>query len=120
MLEEFLVLLGIVMFMDVFVTFFTGKFHPKTGELIPTPWFPRWISGLLLQLALNPNLAEVSNIVYRIFQKMAQVGPVRTYRRCVAVAFPFVYLVAYLFMEYVWLPIVDYQNTLEIMSSPFS
>ena len=118
LLYEFLFILSVVMFMDVFVTFFSGEFCPITGELLPKPMFARW-TGLLLQLLINPRVANVSQATLQIFQKMIIIGPVRTYRWLITVAFPFSYYASALFITYVWLPYVEFENSSEIMESPF-
>ncbi|KAL3943742.1 MAG: hypothetical protein SGBAC_002165 [Bacillariaceae sp.] len=60
--SEVVVLVGVAYFMDVFVTFFTGEFHPVFGVLMPKPIFARWIlPGLVLQLAVNPYMKAVSH-----------------------------------------------------------
>ena len=115
--EKFLFSTGVVMFLDVFVTFFTGEFHQTTGQLIPKPWFPRWIApGLTLQLILNPNVSDVSDAVSRFIKHMSNIGPVRTYRLLIAAGIPLAYTLAYLFMDFIWLPMVDHQNTVKVIT----
>lgn len=66
-IHEFLVLVGIICFLDVFVTFFTGEIEPDTASLTPKPFFPRWIlPGLVLQLAVNPQMESTSVVVTKV------------------------------------------------------
>ena len=111
------------MFLDVFVTFFTGELDPVTGYLVPKPWFPRWVlPGLILQLAVNPSMSDVSTYVSKLMVEISIVGPLRTLRWLVTVAFPLFYTMGYFFTEYVWLPLVEYENTLvnELVSVSYS
>lgn len=91
-IDHFVVLVSIICFLDVFVTFFTGEIHPASGELVPKPFFARWISpGLLIQLMLNPAIDTVSDCVFDAVRRIYSVGPVRVWRWLVAVIFPIVY-----------------------------
>lgn len=111
---------GAVMFLDVFVTFFTGRFHGTTGELVPSPWFLRWIvPGLALQLALNPNLVEVSRALRRCLSIARAMGPYRAYRHVAAVGIPLAYGASCALVEWLWLPMVSYENSVGIIKSPF-
>jgi hypothetical protein len=112
-LAEFLILVSIVCFLDVFITFFTGELHSETGNLIPKPFFPRWIlPGLVLQLLVNPKMEAVSSWVSYLWrEKMVKLGPVRVLRWSEAVVFPVAYYSFHLFIEYVWIPLVHYENT---------
>jgi hypothetical protein len=66
-IHEFLILVGIVCFLDVFVTFFTGEIDQTTGCLSPKPFFARWFSpGLVLQLAVNPKMDSTSHVVVKV------------------------------------------------------
>lgn len=59
-----------VCFFDVLVTFFTGEFNEYTGILEPKPFFPRWIlPGLLLQLLVNPVMADVANVIKALLDR---------------------------------------------------
>ena len=121
--EEFMIWTGTIMFLDVFVTFFTGELDPVTGYLVPKPWFPRWVlPGLILQLAVNPSMSDVSTYVSKLMVEISIVGPLRTLRWLVTVAFPLLYTMGYFFTEYVWLPLVEYENTLvnELVSVSYS
>jgi hypothetical protein len=116
--DECLIFVSIICFLDVFVNFFIGEFHPENGILTPKPYFVRWIMpGLVLQLLVNPNIEAVSTFVEEAWQEMVKLGPVRVYRWNVAVVFPIVYLSWNLFMEWVWMPLVHCENTLRPIAS---
>jgi hypothetical protein len=67
MIHEFLVLMGVICFLDVFVTFFTGEIDVETGILAPQPFFARWfVPGLVLQLAVNPKVETASRVVTKV------------------------------------------------------
>jgi hypothetical protein len=67
LIHEFLVLIGVICFLDVFVTFFTGKIDVDTGILSPKPFFERWfIPGLIMQLAINPKVESASLVVMKV------------------------------------------------------
>jgi IQ calmodulin-binding motif len=92
-IDEFMVVVSIICFMDVFVTFFTGEIDPDTGELVPKGFVARWIiPGLLLQLLLNPAIGPVSTFVFANAKSMYFVGPVRVLRWCIAVFVPIAYM----------------------------
>ena len=66
LIYQFLVLVGIVCFLDVFVTFFTGELDAETGNLRPKPFLSRWIfPGIALQLLVNPQMETVSHYVWK-------------------------------------------------------
>jgi hypothetical protein len=93
-IEEFMVIVSIICFLDVYVTFFTGETDPETGELVPKSFFSRWvIPGLLLQLVLNPAIGPVATFLFSSLQKMYYLGPVRVLRWCIAVVVPIAYTV---------------------------
>jgi hypothetical protein len=97
--NEFVVLVGVAYFWDVFVTFFTGEFHPKNGVLIPKAFFQRWITpGLVIQLLVNPYMKTVSTWTFETVSKILEYGPVRVYRWNATVVFPLVYFVSHLFV----------------------
>lgn len=81
-LYEVLAMVDVIFFLDVFVVFFTGRFDPLTGELVPMPFFKRWIlPGVLMQLLLNPRMAEVSAAVQAFFWVcVTDVGPITMWR----------------------------------------
>jgi IQ calmodulin-binding motif len=92
LIDDFMIIMSIICFFDVFVTFFTGEVDKVTGELVPKPFFARWIMpGLLIQLLLNPAIDSVSDIVFYGLRNMYTIGPIRVWRWIVAVCLPIVY-----------------------------
>ena len=112
--EEFLLFVSAVCFLDVFVTFFTGELHPENGTLIPKPFFPRWIlPGLILQLLVNPNIATVSGHVWRAWNKLLMLGPARVFRWFSTVFFPIIYFGWKALIDSFWLPLVQRENMIK-------
>jgi hypothetical protein len=67
LIHEFLVVMGVICFLDVFVTFFTGEIAVDTGIFSPKPFFTRWfIPGLVMHLAINPKLESASQVVMKV------------------------------------------------------
>jgi hypothetical protein len=93
-IDEFMIVVSTICFLDVYVTFFTGEIDPKTGELVPKRFLARWIiPGLLMQLVLNPAIGSVSTLFLSSLQVVYSLGPVRVLRWCIAVLLPIVYMV---------------------------
>lgn len=109
---DFLVFVGVICFLDVFVTFFTGELHEKNGTLIPKPFFTRWLlPGMLLQLFVNPQMETVGKYVGSLLQEVNRIGQVRVWRWTVALFFPIgKYLYSYIATNF-WWPLVHKQNT---------
>eukprot|EP00581_Thalassiosira_minuscula_P012821 CAMPEP_0183716076 /NCGR_PEP_ID=MMETSP0737-20130205/10100_1 /TAXON_ID=385413 /ORGANISM="Thalassiosira miniscula, Strain CCMP1093" /LENGTH=640 /DNA_ID=CAMNT_0025945285 /DNA_START=1 /DNA_END=1920 /DNA_ORIENTATION=+ len=79
-IKHLLVVISIICFMDVFVTFFTGEICPETGCLQPKPFVERWlVPGLILQLLLNPMMVEVSAAIGRLWTWAHHIGPARVW-----------------------------------------
>jgi hypothetical protein len=94
LVDEFKVVVSIVCFLDVFVTFFTGEIDAITGYIVPKPFFNRWIfPGLLLQLLVNPSIGPLANTVFSILKQVIDLGPVRVLRWTIAVLTPLLYAV---------------------------
>ena len=94
LVKEFMTVVSIVCFLDVFVTFFTGEIDPTSRELVPKPFFRRWIlPGLLMQLLVNPAIGSLSKGVFAVLKVIFDIGPVRVLRWCIAVVFPILYLI---------------------------
>jgi hypothetical protein len=111
LLDRFMLLVSIVCFLDVFVTFFTGNLDPNTGSLVPKPFVARWLSpGLLLQLLVNPKMDSLSQFLGQVLDQAFELGPIRVLRWCVAVLFPLIYISYRSFIEYIWLPVVKVEN----------
>jgi len=91
-MDDFVLLVSIICFFDVFVTFFTGEVDELSGDLVPKPFFKRWIvPGLLIQLLLNPAIDTLSNMVFAIMRDIYEIGPVRVWRWIVTVFLPIAY-----------------------------
>jgi DNA-binding TFAR19-related protein (PDSD5 family) len=88
-IHQFLVIVGIICFLDVFVTFFTGELNSETGALEPKPFVARWIlPGLVLQLLVNPQMETVSEYVWEGMASLLAFGPVRVFRWAAALFYP--------------------------------
>jgi hypothetical protein len=66
-----------IVFLDVFVTFFTGELSASAGgALAPKPFVARWIfPGVGLQLVVNPTMVEMGKLVKSAIVRAARVGP---------------------------------------------
>jgi len=114
LLDQFIIIISFVCFLDVFVTFFTGEIHALTGELIPKPFFSRWFfPGLALQLLVNPQVASVANGIAAFWNTVIDVGPVRVLRWSVTTIVPIVAFLWKKFTRYVWMPLVKYENNID-------
>jgi hypothetical protein len=72
---------GVVYFLDVFITFFTGEFRPESGVLMPKPFIQRWVlPGLGLQLLVNPYMNAVSEWTFEVGFHLLDYGPIRVWR----------------------------------------
>lgn len=88
-IQKAIVLVGVICFMDVFVTFFTGELDEETGVLQPKPFFVRWLlPGLVLQLLVNPTMVDVAAAVHKLRRGVHHVGPARVWRWTKAFAVP--------------------------------
>jgi hypothetical protein len=109
-LHRFLVLISIVMFVDVYVEFFTGKYDKNSGHLVPPPFFERYIfPGLLLQLMVNPEMDTVAYILSKTAVGLVHHDPVRILRWIVALFYPLFLLLKNLLQE-LWVVYVKDQN----------
>ena len=64
-----------IVFLDVFVTFFTGELT-SSGTLVPKPPVARWIfPGIGLQLIVNPTMVTISAWVKHAMATAMLVGP---------------------------------------------
>lgn len=80
-IQKAIVLVGLICFMDVFVTFFTGELDEENGALKPKPFLARWLlPGLLLQLLVNPMMSDVAAAVHWLRRAVHHVGPARVWR----------------------------------------
>ena len=109
LIDEFLLLVGVVVFLDVPISFFTGEFD-EMGTLGPKPFFQRWIlPGLVLQLLVNPKMASTSKLLRDLFHFIFDVGPVRFWRWAIAVFYP-LFIVVFEILERIWIRLVADQN----------
>jgi hypothetical protein len=89
LIHRFLTIVGIIGYLDVFITFFTGQFDQTTGRLVPKPFFQRWIvPGMVLQLLVNPQMGTTSKWVWQAWVGVFHLGPVRCLRWTIALLFP--------------------------------
>lgn len=111
MLTETLLIIAIVCYLDVFVTFFTGVFDSETGVLEPKPWFVRWIlPGLALQLLVNPRMETTAEYVFQLLSDAWTIGPIRVYRWTRALFFPLLMVCMEAVEWWVWRPFVHREN----------
>ena len=111
LVTDFLVLTGIICFLDVFVTFFTGELSDKNGVLIPKPFLKRWIlPGIVLQLLVNPQMETVGKGVIWTFSFLSNFGPDRVWRWTAVLFFPIVTMILHAMENCVWTPLVTKQN----------
>mmetsp|Transcript_1728 Transcript_1728/g.2391 ORF Transcript_1728/g.2391 Transcript_1728/m.2391 type:complete len:744 (+) Transcript_1728:153-2384(+) len=109
-IREFLIFVGVVCFLDVFVTFFTGELDEE-GFLKPKPFFTRWIiPGLVLQLLVNPKMVNVSKWVVASVKSTVHVGPVRIARWSIAFFIPVTKLIIKTAQLHFWIPFVKKEN----------
>lgn len=120
-IHEFLVFVGLVCFLDVFVTFFTGELHPDNGNLVPKPFFARWLlPGIVLQLLVNPQMVTVSKWVGFFLEYAHHVGHIRVYRWTAAFFYPVFSVLAHYLIDEVWRPLVKENNNHTLESDPFA
>ena len=109
--SEFVVMVGVAYFLDVFVTFFNGEFDPLSGVLMQKPFFPRYVlPGVLLQLLVNPHMKTISRWTASGMRKSLYYGPVRVYRWNATVLFPLLFFVWQHSMQPLWLSLVEFEN----------
>jgi len=111
MLTQTLVVVAIVCYLDVFVTFFTGVFDSDTGVLEPKPFFTRWvIPGLTLQLLVNPRMETTAEYVFQLLSDSWTIGPIRVYRWSKALFYPLFVVSMATVQQWVWMPLVRREN----------
>ncbi len=114
LLEEFMLVVSIVCFLDVFIVFFTGEIDEVTGELLPKEFVARWIvPGLVLQLLVNPRLCFLATFLKGLKTTVVKVGLVRVFRWSVASVFPVLYFLWISIIEHIWIPLVQHENRLK-------
>lgn len=101
---------GIIRFLDIFVTFFTGELDRRTGFLKPKPFFTRWIlPGLLLQTMVNPSFDTFAEHISPVIFWMRQQGPFRVLRWTVALFYPTALCLKALVLQQ-WRNFVKFEN----------
>ncbi len=70
----------VVSFLDVFITFFTGEIKHKCGLVIrPKSFLVRWVfPGVGLQLIVNPSMHHVGSVLKRFVSFCFKVGPIKS------------------------------------------
>jgi hypothetical protein len=117
--HHFLVLVSIIMFFDVYVEFFTGKYDNDTGRLIPPPFFERFIfPGLLLQLLVNPEMDTVARFISRFIVGVVHHDPIRILRWTVALFYP-LFLSSHFLVRKLWLSYVINENQKNLLHRSF-
>jgi len=112
LIKDLLILISIICFMDVFVTFFTGEICSETGVLKPKPFTVRWLlPGLMLQMLVNPKMAEVSAAIKRLWRGIHYIGPARVWRWTVVLIEPVFFAFYGWYERNVWSRMVVVQNT---------
>jgi hypothetical protein len=115
-ISNLIYLIGTLCYLDIFVIFFTGKYDPNSGTLVPKPFMERWIvPGLLLQLATNPLMGNTYKYATFIFRKVVYFGPSRTMRWTLALIYPMAKLMSRI-IKVVWKKIVQVENE-QLLSS---
>lgn len=99
-IRHFSTAVATIMFLDVFVTFFTGEINPNNGVLQPKAFFPRWIlPGVLIQILLNPTMKNTADNVRAAAAFVGRVGPSR-FARWFIVLSPWVLRIVYAAVNY--------------------
>ena len=110
-LEHFMAIVGFIVFLDVPVHFYTGELCPEMGSVVPKPFFVRWIApGLLLQLAVNPQMGSTSALVCTLAKHACNIGLVRVWRWIDAFFYPTLVAVVDFVEHIVWVPLVSIVN----------
>lgn len=103
-------IIGIIRYVDVGVTFFIGEIHPKTGVLMPKSFVKRWIfPGLLLELLANPQMETTSKHLGRFLEGVVQMGPIRVGRWTLVGIYPLSRVIMRTMVQ-LWRPVVRQQN----------
>lgn len=102
--------IGIMRYLDVGITFFIGELHPQTGTLMAKSFVKRWIfPGLLLELLANPQMETTSKCVGRFLDGVVQIGPLRVGRWTLVGLYPLAKGIKRTVIQ-LWRPVVLQQN----------
>ena len=108
---------GMAYILDVFITFFTGVFHPDNGALISKPFFERWIiPGIALQLIVNPFMQGISEFAFNLMLTVLDLTPLRVWRWIASIC-PLLYVLLVQYVMPSWLKLVEYQNLNQLIRS---
>lgn len=108
---------GMAYILDVFITFFTGVFHPDNGALICKPFFERWIiPGIALQLIVNPFMQGISEFAFNLMLTVLDLTPLRVWRWIASIC-PLLYVLLVQYVMPSWLKLVEYQNLNQLIRS---
>ncbi|GKY91373.1 hypothetical protein MPSEU_000109500 [Mayamaea pseudoterrestris] len=89
LIHNYTKIIGTILFWDVFVTFFTGKFDIDTGELRPLRFIRRWIvPGIVFQFIVNPHMEPAVTKLRLLAIFMVHRGVLRVYQWCVVSLYP--------------------------------
>ncbi|KAI2507777.1 hypothetical protein MHU86_6673 [Fragilaria crotonensis] len=103
-------IIGIMRYLDVGITFFIGELHPQTGTLRAKSFVKRWIfPGLLLELLANPQMETTSKCVGRFLDGVVQIGPLRVGRWTLVGLYPLAKVIKRTVIQ-LWRPVVLQQN----------
>ena len=92
---------GIISFLDVFVTFFTGELDKTTRMLVHKPFLRRWIlPGIALQLLVNPTMRHIYKFVKQYFQFTLSIGVARVFH-ILSALWPIIILTSSRFLDIV-------------------
>lgn len=117
LLHHFMMIVGIICFLDVFVYHYTGEIDAE-GVVIPKHFFDRWIApGLLLQLVVNPEMESTAKLIFNVIATAMEVGPFRVLRWVEALFHPCLVLAVDLIEYKFWIPAVARLNQSKVEPS---
>lgn len=103
-------IVAIIVFSDVFISFFIGEYDEQTGILVPKPFFKRWIlPGIALQLLVNPQLESMCDALYVYALGLWRRGPFRVARWTIALFYPVCVWIK-LLIRRKWMQLVGREN----------
>lgn len=106
-LKHSMAIVACIVFLDVPIHFYTGELCPEMGSVIPKPFLIRWIApGLMLQLAVNPQMESTSTAAFALVNHALKIGPIRVWRWIDAFFYPTLVVVFDFVERKVWIPLV--------------